>query len=71
MGQQQGTELGAAFLRRFVEGRESPLVGGVHTSVVLDEQGGDVHVLDGEVKRGEKRAGIETDENQKRIRAVW
>lgn len=45
MGQQQSAELGPSLLRRFVEGCERPLVGGVDARVVLDQQGGYVHVL--------------------------
>lgn len=56
MSQQQGAELGAAFLRRFVEGGESPFVGGIHARVVLNQQGGYVHMLDG----GEKRQDEQT-----------
>lgn len=46
MGQQQSAELSPPLLGRFVEGRKGPLVGGVDARVVLDQQGGDVHVLD-------------------------
>lgn len=45
VGQQQGAQLGPPLLRRFVERRERPLIGGVDARVVLDQQGGDVHVL--------------------------
>lgn len=47
MSQQQRTELRAPLLGRLVEGREGPLVRGVHTRVVLYQEGGDVHVLQG------------------------
>lgn len=46
MGQQQSAQLSPPLLGRFVEGRERPLVRGVDARVVLDQQGGDVHVLD-------------------------
>lgn len=62
MGQQQGAQLGPSLLGRLVERREGPLVCGVDARVVLDQQGGDVHVLDasggggeGGGKRGERR----------------
>lgn len=48
VGQQQGTQLGPALLGRLVEGRERPLVCGVHTRVVLDQQSRDVNVLERE-----------------------
>lgn len=47
MGQQQRAQLGPPLLRRLVQRRERPLIGGVHARVVLDQQGGDVYVLDG------------------------
>lgn len=60
MSQQQRAQLGPPLLGRFVEGRERPLIRGVDARVVLDEQGGDVHVLDadGEGDRLETRAGV-------------
>lgn len=45
MGQQQSTELSPPLLRRLMEGSERPLVGGIDARVVLDQQGGYVHVL--------------------------
>lgn len=45
VGQQQRAQLSPALLRRFVERRERPLIGGVDARVVLDQQGGDVDVL--------------------------
>lgn len=45
MGQQQGAQLGPPLLGRFVEGRERPFVCGIDAGVVLNQQGGDVHVL--------------------------
>lgn len=47
MSQQQRTELRATLLGRLVEGREGPLIRSIHTRVVLDQKGGDVHVLRG------------------------
>lgn len=56
MGQQQSAELGPPLLGRLVEGRERPLVGGVDARVVLDQQGGDVHVLNaGEGRKKSRR----------------
>lgn len=46
MGQQQSAELSSSFLRRFVERSKSPLIRGIDTRVVLDQQGGYVHMLD-------------------------
>lgn len=55
MGQEQSTELSPSLLGRFVEGSKRPLVCGVDACVVLDQQGGYVHVLDREKKvRGEE-----------------
>lgn len=45
MSQKQGTQLCAALLCRLMQRGEGPLICGVHTGVVLDEQGSDVHVL--------------------------
>lgn len=45
MGQQQGAQLGPPLLGRFVEGSERPFVRGIDACVVLNQQGGDVHVL--------------------------
>ena len=45
VGQEQGTQLGAALLRRLVQRGEGPLVRGVHTGVELNEQGSNVHML--------------------------
>lgn len=45
MGQQQGAQLGPPLLGRFVEGSERPFVCGIDACVVLNQQGGDVHVL--------------------------
>lgn len=45
MGQQQGAQLGPPLLGRFVEGGERPFVCGIDACVVLNQQGGDVHVL--------------------------
>jgi len=66
MSQQQSAELSSPFLRRFVKGSKSPLVSGVHTSVVLDQQGGYVHVLNRGVegKRGKKREVAVRDEDE-------
>ncbi|KAF3850615.1 hypothetical protein F7725_012387 [Dissostichus mawsoni] len=47
VSQQQRAELRSALLRRLVERRESPFICSVHTRVVLDEEGGDVHMLRG------------------------
>lgn len=58
MGQQQSTELSPPLLGRFVEGSKRPLVCGVDTCVVLDQQGGDVHMLD----RGKEVRGEEEEE---------
>lgn len=63
VGQQQSAQLGPPLLRRLVERRERPLIGGVDARVVLDQQGGDVNVLNGERRReiretdGRKKAG--------------
>lgn len=51
VGQQQGAQLGPPLLRRLVERRERPLISGVDARVVLDQQGGDVHVLVGTKER--------------------
>lgn len=51
MGQQQSAQLGPPLLRRLVERRERPLIGGVDARVVLDQQGGDVNVLNEERQR--------------------
>lgn len=51
MGQKQSAQLGPPLLRRLVERRERPLIGGVDAGVVLDQQGGDVNVLERERKR--------------------
>lgn len=48
VGQQQSAQLGPPLLRRLVERRERPLIGGVDARVVLDQQGSDVNVLDEE-----------------------
>lgn len=55
MGQQQSAQLSPPLLGRLVQGGERPLVRGVDARVVLDQQGGDVHVLDG--GGGERRGG--------------
>lgn len=51
VGQQQGAQLGPPLLRRFMERRERPLISGVDARVVLDQQGGDVHVLVGTMEK--------------------
>ena len=53
MSQQQRTELRPSLLGRLVERRESPFVCSVHTCVVLNQQGCDVHVLRGRGNREE------------------
>lgn len=50
MGQEQSAELSPPLLGRFVQGCKCPLVCGIDARVVLDQQGGYVHVLD----RGEE-----------------
>lgn len=45
MRQEQGTQLGASLLRSLVERSECPLIRGVHTRVVLDQQSRNIHVL--------------------------
>lgn len=51
-----------------MEGRKRPLVCGVDTRVVLDQEGGDVHVLDGgeevEVKRRMEEAVKDTERSK-------
>lgn len=45
VSQQQSAELSATLLSGFMKGGERPLVRRVHTRVVLDQQGRNVHVL--------------------------
>lgn len=67
MGQQQSAQLSPPLLGRFVEGRERPLVRGVDARVVLDQQGGDVHVLDtGEEEDGEEEETKEEEREESR-----
>lgn len=54
MSQQQRAELCTTLLCRLVERRESPLVRRVHTCIVLDQQGGNVHVLRGREARDQQ-----------------
>lgn len=70
MGQQQSAQLSPPLLGRFVEGRERPLVRGVDARVVLDQQGGDVHVLDaGEEEEAEVRKRKRRRKRRKERRA--
>ena len=55
VGQQQSAQLGPSLLRRLVQRGEGPLVRGVHTRVVLDQQRRDVHVLQGTRPGGHAR----------------
>lgn len=72
VGQQQRTQLGPPLLRRLVERRERPLIGGVHARVVLDQQGGDVHVLDGESEIRNTRAAKPPPESERvNYRIIW
>lgn len=64
MGQQQSAQLSPPLLGRFVEGRERPLVRGVDARVVLDQQGGDVHVLDA----GEEEEEVEVRKRRRKRR---
>lgn len=43
--QQQGTQLGASLLCSLVERSERPLIRGIHTRVVLDQQSRNIHML--------------------------
>lgn len=45
MCQQQGTQLGASLLRSLMERSECPLICGIHTRVVLDQQSRNIHML--------------------------
>lgn len=45
MQDEQGAELGAAFLSRLVEWREVPAVSGVHQTVVFDQHGCHINML--------------------------
>lgn len=47
MGQQQSTELRAALLCGLMEGREGPFISGIYTGVVFDQQGRNIHMLEG------------------------
>lgn len=47
MSEQQGTELRPTLLGCLVEWCEGPLIGGVNTCVVLDQQRRNVHMLQG------------------------
>lgn len=62
MSQQQGAELSPPLLRRLVEGGKRPLVCGVDARVVLDQQGGNIHVLDGRGRIGRTQ---ERDERER------
>jgi len=44
---QQRAKLGSAFLGRLVQWCEAPLIHGVHACVMLNEQGGYIHMLKG------------------------
>ena len=66
MGQQQSAELRPPLLRCLMEGSERPLVCGVDAGVELDQQGGDIHVLDrGEEVEGRKEGRREGKEIRK------
>lgn len=62
MGEQQGTQLGPTLLGRLVQRCEGPLVGGVDARVVLDQQGGDVHMLVRRWVEEWKREGLRSSE---------
>lgn len=47
MSQQQRTELCATLLSCFMEGCERPFVCGIHTRVVFDQKGCNIHMLRG------------------------
>lgn len=50
MGQEQSAELRATLLRSLMEGREGPFISGIYTGVKLDQQGRDVHMLEGKTE---------------------
>lgn len=50
VGQQQSAELGAALLRSLMEGCEGPFISGIYTGVKLDQQGRNVHMLEGKTE---------------------
>ncbi len=50
VGQEQSAELRAALLRSLVEGCEGPFISGIYTGVKLDQQGRDVHMLEGKTE---------------------
>ncbi len=51
-----------------MERRKGPLIGGVHARVVLDQQGGNVHMLDagGEVEVKAKKEGGKVEMTDRR-----
>lgn len=62
VGQQQSAQLRPALLRRLVERRERPLIGGVDARVVLDQQSSDVNVLNAERQRERSERGEQQDD---------
>ena len=58
MQDEQGTELSAPLLGSLVKGSEIPTIGSIDWAVILDQQGGYIHMLKGRWEQGGSKGKV-------------